>query len=92
MLMASDLGLLDFYLRGNDIICLSETKTDTPNLSNSFLSDYKRISLQKSLNGQKYGGFHGISLLLKKEIFQFAEKIQSTTSQSVLWVKCMNKS
>ena len=83
-----NLGVLDIYLKNFDVICLSETKTDNPDLSQSFLHDYECYSMQKSMYVKyKYGGYHGMCIFMKTEIFAFSEKIQGTVSESILWIK-----
>ena len=82
-----DTGLLDLYSKIFDIICLTETKTDTPDLLNTYLSEYKCHSIQKSSNKQQYGGFHGMCILMKNSIFECSTRIQPTLSESVIWVK-----
>ena len=82
-----DTGLLDLYAQNFDIICLTETKTDTPDLINTYLSEYKCYSIKKSSNNQKFGVYHGMCILMTNSIFDCSTLIQPTLSESVIWVK-----
>ena len=74
-------------MKDYDIICLSETKTDVPNLQLSQLHDYKCHVMQKKEQKFKYGGVHGLCILVKSNIFPLTTKIDDTSSDSVLWIK-----
>ena len=82
-----DIGILDLHLQAYDIICLLETKTDTPELSHSHLCDFQCYSMPKYSNKQKFGGFHGMCVLMKNHVFNCSERIHATVSESILWVK-----
>ena len=79
-------GIIDMYLVAYDIICLSETLTDSIDLSQSLLSDFESYCLPRRC-GQKFGGFHGMSILMKKYVFEHSLMLDNTSSPSVIWVK-----
>ena len=86
-----NLGIVDDYLSKFDLIVLTETLTDDPDLTNSMLLDYKILAMPKS-GSNKYGGFLGINVLLRKDIFDNTSVIENTKSQSILWLKIEKKS
>lgn len=79
-------GIIDVYLKSYDVICLSETLSDSVDLSNSYLHDFECYNLSRS-SEQKFGGFHGMCILMKKHIYAYSERLYDTTSPSVIWVK-----
>ena len=85
-----NLGIVDDYLSKFDLVVLTETLTDDPDLTNSMLLDYKILTMPKS-GSNKYGGFLGINVLLRKDIFDNATVIENTKSQSILWLKIEKK-
>ena len=85
-----NIGVVDCYLCQFDLICLSETKTDSPDLYDSMLKDYKVIPLPKKNNTYKLGGVHGLCILVKPELYDKCKVIEDTNSECTLWiiVKC----
>ena len=65
---------------------MTETLTDDPDLKDTLLQDYKSINLPK-LGNNRYGGFLGISVLARRDIFEYISVINNTKSQSILWIK-----
>ena len=81
-----DLGIIDVYLASKHVIILTETLTDEPDLKDTLLQDYKSINLPK-LGTNRYGGFLGINILVKNDIFDHISVVTNTKSQSILWIK-----
>lgn len=77
-------GILDFFLRNNGIICLTETKTNSPDLYCTHLSNFH--SYVKESDHGRLGGFHGLCVLVRDDLFPYTTKIIGTTSESVLWI------
>ena len=82
-------GMLDHYLVNFDIICLSETLTDDPDLTNSLLSDYKAHVLEKESSlSCRYGGYHGLCVLMREEIFSKSTRLKADLrSKSIIWLQ-----
>lgn len=76
------LGILQEYIQSFDIVCLNETKTD--NLLSDELNDYK--CLYKKRVNHRYGGVHGLCILIKNDKAEFVTEIDYNT-ESVLWIK-----
>ena len=86
-------GIFEEYIKNFDIICLTETKTDTITetlLPNNFKYVYKEKS--KS-NGSKFplGGIHGIGVLVRDKIFEFVSVLKNGISETVLWLEISKK-
>ena len=81
-----NLGIIDDYLSNKHCVLLTETLSDELDLTNSLLHDYKQINMQ-GCNQNRYGGFLGISILLKNDIFEHSTVLNDTKSQSILWLK-----
>ena len=50
------------------------------------LQDFKSINLPQQGNN-RYGGFLGINILVRRDIYEHIEIINDTKSQSILWIK-----
>ena len=50
------------------------------------LQDFKSINLPQQGNN-RYGGFLGINILVRSDIYEHINIIQDTKSQSILWIK-----
>lgn len=75
------LGILEDYIQSFDIACLSETKTaDVPYEIRGFEAFHKKKS------GHKYGGIHGLCVLVRNNFVSFVEVLE-LSSESVLWLK-----
>ncbi len=84
------LGILENYIRDFDVISLCETKTDE--IDEDALPDYTSFSLQKSNATHRYGGVHGISLLVKNHLASSTTILKDTTAETVLWCTIDNDS
>ena len=82
-----DNGLLDIHLAGADIICLTETKTDFPDLKDTVLANCKCYSMQKLSRNHKYGGIHGICIIFSDVIYNNSDLVADTRSESTLWLR-----
>ena len=82
-----DNGLLDIHLAGADLICLTETKTDFPDLKDTVLANCKCYSMQKLSRNHKYGGIHGICIILSDVIYNNSDLVANTRSESTLWIR-----
>ena len=80
------LGILDEYAKDFHIICLSETKTDAPDLIDTALCDYTCFVKSKSIKKHKFGGIHGLCMLVKENISKHAKLLEENDSKHVLWV------
>ena len=81
-----NLGIIDDFLSKKHIILLTETLSDDLELKDSLLHDYKVLNLPRCKN-YRYGGFLGISILLRNDIFDHTSIIKDTKSESILWLK-----
>ena len=82
------LGILEKYIENIDVVCLSETKVSSTNMSvhNSFHSH--RIVLKKGSNGEKRGGTHGLAILYSKHLDGKVTVLDDqATSNHVMWAK-----
>ena len=83
------LGILDHYLEKFDIIGLTETNTDSPELSNTRLSNFtcypKKMSNPSSK--YKYGGIHGICILVNPVYADSFQIVTDIESECTLWGK-----
>ena len=80
------LGILDEYAKDFHIICLSETKTDAPDLIDTALCDYTCFVKSKSIKKHKFGGIHGLCMLVSENISKHAKLLEENYSKHVLWV------
>ena len=80
-------GILDNYLQNFDIICLSETYTNFPNLKDTDLYYYDVFTMPRRKRHHKYGAVHGLLIAMRPDIFSNAELIENTLSDFTLWVK-----
>ena len=83
------LKILEEYVNNFDFVGLVETKTDKVD-DNIFLN-HEYVALQKKDKKHKYGGIHGIGLLVKKKYYHEIAIINNGLSENVLWIK-LNKS
>lgn len=80
------LGIIDEYAKDFHIICLSETKTDAPDLSNTAISEYTCFVKNKTTRMHKYGGIRGLCMLVRKSLSKYANVTDEHCSNNVLWV------
>ena len=75
-----------------EILCLSETKTDHIDLSGTILNgEYSCFVKEKSVNSHRYGGVHGLAMIIKDNIAAHAQLLADVESPYVLWVKFSKK-
>ena len=62
---------------------------DSPVLTDTLLNEYLCLSKEKVNANQKfrYGGIHGLCILVKPELVENVEVIKDTTSECILWIK-----
>ena len=85
-----DLGLIDNIFLNNDIICISETRTN--HIENFKFSGFKAIEMPKKIDHHKFGGIHGLCVYVKDEIYGDVHLMNDfTQSESVLWFKLSNR-
>ena len=77
------LGILDEYAKAYQIICLSERKTDSPDLSNTSLFDYTCFIKNKKVHKHKFGGIHGLCMLVNKNVSKYAKLLDEYSSDNV---------
>ena len=76
---------MEKYIENFDIICLSETKTDS--IDSDSLIEYRAFCKTKLNKRLQYGGYYGIAVLVKKTIAVYFKVIENVVSDSVLWLK-----
>ena len=82
-----NLGIIDVYLSSFDILCLSETYTQEPDLENSSLHDFKVFTLDNKIPElRKFGGTHGVCILVKQYLSNNVKVIENMSSNDCLWV------
>ena len=74
------LNVFEDYVSQFDIMCMSETKLDTPV---DIVDGYTFFNKDK--NKFKYGGIHGINVLVKNHIAKYCQKINGG-SECVMWL------
>ena len=83
-------GIFDDYAKNYDILCLSETKLGQINdidFSGTTLEDYHCFIKEKTCNTHKYGGVHGLCMLVKNNIVNHSKPVTGVKSPYVLWRK-----
>ena len=81
-------GIFDEFAKHYDILCLSETKTDRFDLKGSSLdNEYSSFIKEKSVNTHRFGGVHGLCMLVKNNIASHAQLLTDIQSPYILWVK-----
>ena len=82
-------GVLDQYLSTFDIVSLVETNTDSPVISETLLNSYSCFTMKRSNSTckYKYGGIHGICVLVSPTYKENVELISDTVSECTLWLK-----
>jgi len=81
------LGVLDYYVKQFDFVCLSETKTDF--IEDEDLVGFKPIVKQNKNNVQSHalGGTHGLCVLIKENVYKYVTVLSELCSDSVLWIR-----
>ena len=80
-------GHFEVFAKDYDILCLSETYCDNIDLSNTTLNGYSCFVKEKIVPSHRYGGIHGLCMLVKNEFKDHATLLKETQSPYVLWVK-----
>ena len=73
-------------MKDYDIICLSETKMHFIDLSDSSLEGYSCFAKHNSVSGHRYGGVHGLCMLIKDEYSSFVKVLDDLSSPYIMWV------
>ena len=81
-----DLNLIDVFLSDYKVICLTETLSDEIDLSNTLLDDYYVFSSPKKFKDSRFGGIHGISILIPSILTQYCKLALNESSSPVLWL------
>ena len=76
--------IIEDYIRKFDIACLTETKCDI--IAEKEIVGYKSFVMNRKIKKHKYGGIHGICILIKENISCHFSMINSLLSESILWV------
>ena len=84
-------GAFEHYAKHFDIICLTETKTNSPDLSNTSLNNFKCFSLMPKHQSHRYGGIHGICVLVRDKYSHHYKVINDLSSLSILWLFSQRK-
>ena len=86
-----DLGLINNIFKENDVICLSETKTNF--YENFPFDNFKPIPMPIQSEKYKFGGVHGLCIYVRDDIFDEVQVLNDhTVTDCVLWVKLSIKS
>ena len=80
-------GIFEQYARQFDILCLSETKMHHIDLTGTTIHDYSCYIKEKSISSHQYGGVHGLCMMVKSSIAEYAHQIKDTKCPYVLWIK-----
>ena len=78
-------GVLEVYLNNFDIACLTETKID--HIEDDFLPNFHPFILGRKNKSHRYGGIHGICIMVKKKLVDFVSVVRETSDENVLWIK-----
>ena len=81
-----DLNLIDTFLSDYKVICLTETLTNDITLTNTLLEDYCVFSSTKKFRKSRYGGIHGISILVPSLLAEYCKLALNESSSPVLWL------
>ena len=81
----TQLVILVKYIQEFDFVCLSETKTDA--IEADHFKNFTPITMERKCKKHKYGGIHGICVLVKKKYSKYIHTVQETCSESILWLK-----
>ena len=79
------LGILEKFLDNFDIACLSETKIN--DIDENMLPNFHPYVLERKNKSHKFGGIHGICVLVKKHLVRFISVVSVTSNENVLWFK-----
>ena len=79
-------GAFEHYAKHFDVICLTETRTNSPDLSNTSLNSFKCFSLMPKRESYRYGGIHGICVLVREKYSKHCKVIENLSSLSTLWL------
>lgn len=82
-------GVLEEYMLNFDIVCLTETKTET--LEDDLIPGYSCFVLERKKAHHRYGGYHGICIFVKSSLSKHVEVIQNTIAENVLWIRVKNQ-
>ena len=79
-------GAFEHYVQNYDILCFTETKTNSPDISNTSLNNFKCIPLMPKVRAHRYGGAHGICVLIRDKFANYFKVIDNLSSLSTLWL------
>ena len=80
-------SFFESYCANFNIICLSETRQNQIDLSRSELSNYTCFIKEKTIPDHRYGGVHGLCMLVDKKYTDHAKQLNDTQSPYILWIK-----
>ena len=80
-------SFFESYCANFNIICLSETRQNQIDLSRSELSNYTCFIKEKTIPDHRYGGVHGLCMLVDKKYTDHAKQLNDTQSPYILWTK-----
>ena len=75
-------NILQNYIKKYDVICLTETKCDLIDVD--IISGYKCFIMSKKRINHRYGGIHGICILVKEHIAIHCHSMDTFSSESIL--------
>ena len=76
-------NIIQEYIEKFDIICLTETKCLL--VDEHDIKEYKCFSMSPKIKKNKYGGIHGICILVKAHLAINCHIIDTLSSESILW-------
>ena len=87
LLSKVNLGVIDEYIQHFDFVCLSETKTDS--ICDDTFPGFTYIPMRKkeSRPNHKFGGIHGLGILIRDEYYKHVTVIDKMVSESIHWLK-----
>ena len=77
-------GHFKVFAKELDILCLSETYCNNIDLSNTILNDYSCFVKEKSVPSHRFGGIHGLCMLVKGEFKDHITILKETQSNNSL--------
>ena len=76
----------ELFCKNFDVICISETKTNCYDFTDTLLHEYD-IFEHANVNLGNYFATHGICVLVRKHLAKFFKIIEGKSSKQVLWIK-----
>ena len=76
--------ILQQLIEQYDFVCLTETKCDY--ICEDEIPTHSAFFMKKNNKSYRYGGIHGLCILVKKRLSKHCTIITDLTSDSILWL------